>query len=324
MNKFGLVSLSVLGTLGVCAGAVAIINTAPNTKGKLNVSFGDNQIIGEETPIVPDMAVPGDFSSELADRNYISVEYVLSDGTSELAIQRKDSLIDFDLIENIEGKSFVGFANANNEIVYHPSNNDVLHAVYVDDVFVNYTEIEDPMLGTSFVNTNNLNNFLYGGAFNNYGMISFGDGSNIRYLLVGLSESEDSIVPVTSFDEETTYYPIYYLEESNKIVSFSGLVNECIVRAYGDKAYSNVTIELHDATVSCLIKDVNSSFTAEISIPSSEYSYRVHGFSTSPDSIEMIDVLEMEENGTYYAVYGEMFFAEEFLSLNDFKALLNA
>ena len=35
MNKFGLISLSVLGTLGISAGAVAILNTAPNTKAKI-------------------------------------------------------------------------------------------------------------------------------------------------------------------------------------------------------------------------------------------------------------------------------------------------
>lgn len=47
MKKGFLISaLSVIGTIGVAAGAVAIVNNAPSTKNKLSVSWGDSILFG--------------------------------------------------------------------------------------------------------------------------------------------------------------------------------------------------------------------------------------------------------------------------------------
>ena len=59
-------------------------------------------------------------------------------------------------------------------------------------------------------------------------------------------------------------------------------------------------------------------------IPELEEDYRLCGYATTADSNEIIDVSEMEEGGTYYAVYEARFFAEELISLNDLKALVSA
>jgi len=47
MKKLGLgLGIGALSTLAICGGALAILQTSPNTKGKLNVSFEQNDIIG--------------------------------------------------------------------------------------------------------------------------------------------------------------------------------------------------------------------------------------------------------------------------------------
>ena len=53
MNKFGVFTLTALGTLGVVAGGTAIAVNTPQIKDKLNVSFDGQTIVGVEQPSTP-------------------------------------------------------------------------------------------------------------------------------------------------------------------------------------------------------------------------------------------------------------------------------
>lgn len=53
MNKFGVSLISILATLGLTAGGVAVYNHLPNVKDKLTISVGESVLVGENSNIKP-------------------------------------------------------------------------------------------------------------------------------------------------------------------------------------------------------------------------------------------------------------------------------
>lgn len=315
MNKFGVISLSVLGTLGVSVGAVAILNNLPATKGKLNISYGDNQILGNLKPVNPGNTSQDGTSFEdgLSERKYIEVGYKNGDDIT-FCLQRSGSVVNYAevALEDKNGNILIGFVNEAGETVLFPKNGDILTPVYVaEDTFVNYVNYVDMFETTTG---------SYGGLVSNLEIFKVpvsNWGLHIRIL--GLSSSADEIVPITEIKDNEDCYLIYYLEEANVICPLSNLSIEVNKYVYGENCFLTSHFVGIEGTKECVLKDCRKDFVYFTTSDISGTAYSVLGFATSPDSVEMIDIKDMSPDLTYYAVYAGGMAGDILCSLNQMK-----
>ena len=148
MKKFTVGMVSVLATLGVSAGAVAVVNNAPATKGKLNVSYGDTTIVGDKNQSTNEVTPTTDI---------VAVSYVNGE-TTTVKYQNKNSLVEMFDVPSKQGYNFAGWSTSESgdNLVFVASDNLTLYPVFIaDEVRVNYYKFnatglqKGPYLGTS-------------------------------------------------------------------------------------------------------------------------------------------------------------------------------
>ena len=284
MNKFGVFTLTALGTLGVVAGGTAIAVNTPQIKDKLNVSFDGQTIVGVEQPSTPAV------SPDIEKLGYVTVEYVNGDN-STIALQKKGSAVEHLNTPSKDGYIFMGWSSTEDgkNMVANVEENCILYPVFVE---------------TSDIWVTVYNN---GGGTSSTPLAEFkfcqGDFSTTQYYtyyLAGYSMSENTIDFVTDLNAETTYYGIYYCLETDKIYSASELNDLIAYSEMGEMAYYSITIHKPDGTtVETLVKDFNQS---DYSIEIDDIYFSAMGLSSSPTSTETVNNA-YEDGADYYLVY---------------------
>lgn len=281
MNKFGIFSLTALGTLGVVAGGVAIAVNTPQIKDKLSVSFDGQTIVGVEEPSTPGA------SSDIEKLGYVAVEYVDGDN-STIALQKKGSAVERLNTPSKDGYIFMGWSSTEDgkNMVANVEENCKLYPVFIESsdiwvtFYINTGTQSFPIADFKFGRTD------YSSQFYTYG-------------LVGFSTSEDKIEFVTDINPETTYYGVYYCLDTDKIYSASELNDLIAYSEMGEMAYYSITIHKPDGTtVDTMVKDFNQS---DYTVNLDGTQFMAIGLSSTVNSIETVTEYTSEEN--YYLIY---------------------
>lgn len=324
MNKLGVVALSVLGTVGVAAGAVAILHHAPATKGKLNISYGDTVLLGKpsnnDNLIIPPADNVGDDSlaSELESKGYVLVNYIDAEGKDHPVYQKKDTAIDYSIKLNNqydemtgEMSVFVGWSEAEDgsKIVTSVTKSTNLYPVFIKNV----SGITLKVMG-GYSDFTSLSEFNFGMEAGSY----YTENGQFTAKLIGISDSQEEVNLVSEIEAGKTYYGVYVLDSIDEMtgdtIAGTEVVteNDVIKMVYGEDALKMVTLQGIGKTVEVKIFNLingqgdigQSPFVVyDETAENSQHNFRFAGYSETIDGTETIEPCDMVGGNTYYAVY---------------------
>ena len=276
MKKFTVGMVSVLATLGVSAGAVAVVNNAPATKGKLNVSYGDTTIVGDKNQSTNEVTPTTDI---------VAVSYVNGE-TTTVKYQNKNSLVEMFDVPSKLGHKFAGWSTSESgdNLVFVASDNLTLYPVFIaNEVRFNYHKFNSTGLQKGA--------YLLSGPVTIY-------NETVNYTLknLGYAETEESIECVTSFEEDKEYYQVYYVPELNKIVSYTEAKQLDAIVSLGERAYININVHSLEGDKTMYLYELQI-YAEEVH----EYKgglYDVIGYAETGNTTEYLDMSYVIREGT--------------------------